>query len=103
MNILNLLKKINLKLDYKFYITNQITKPVGQIYSLIVEKLDGFKYKEDHCTTEHKSLLNTLTETKAKNKTTEIHILQMRDIIFSDVIRVATIEKINQELLISLK
>ena len=31
-----------MKLDYKFYITNQICKPVSQIYALVLEDLDGF-------------------------------------------------------------
>lgn len=29
-----------LKLDYKHYITNQISKPVGQVFALFIEKLD---------------------------------------------------------------
>ena len=32
-----------LKPDYSFYITNQIMKPVTQIFSLLLEDLDGFK------------------------------------------------------------
>ena len=55
------IREMGLKPDYKFYITNQIMKPVGQIYSLIVEKLDGFKYPENYYESKYKSLLNTLT------------------------------------------
>jgi len=33
-----------LKLDYKYYITNQISKPVGQIFALFIEKLDPKRY-----------------------------------------------------------
>lgn len=39
----------NLQLDYKHYITNQVQKPVCQIFGLTVEKLDqkyGFKHNE---------------------------------------------------------
>lgn len=39
------IKKNNLKPDYKFYITNQIMKPVTQIYSLVLEDLVEFKKK----------------------------------------------------------
>ena len=39
------IKKNNLKPDYKFYITNQIMKPVTQIYSLVLEDLISFKKK----------------------------------------------------------
>ena len=40
------IKDNNLKPDYKFYITNQIMKPVGQIYALIVEQLEGYNKPE---------------------------------------------------------
>ena len=33
--------------DYKFYITNQIMKPVCQIYALIVETLEGYNKGKD--------------------------------------------------------
>jgi DNA polymerase elongation subunit (family B) len=35
-----------LKLDYKYYITNQISKPVGQIFALFIEKLEPKRFKE---------------------------------------------------------
>lgn len=36
------IKKNNLKIDYNFYITNQIMKPILQLYSIIVEDLPGY-------------------------------------------------------------
>ena len=39
----NFIKKNKLKPDYKIYITNQIMKPVTQIYALVLEQLDIFK------------------------------------------------------------
>ena len=38
----NYIRQHNLKPDYEFYITNQIMKPVCQIYALSLEKLPGF-------------------------------------------------------------
>jgi DNA polymerase elongation subunit (family B) len=35
-----------LKMDYKYYITNQISKPVGQIFALFIEKLDSKRFKD---------------------------------------------------------
>ena len=78
-----------LKPDYKFYITNQIMKPVGQIYSLIVEKLDGFKYPENYYETKYKSLLSTLTPEKARNKINDLKFKEACEIVFGEVIRVA--------------
>jgi DNA polymerase elongation subunit (family B) len=36
----------NLKIDYGFYITNQIMKPVQQVFALVLEKIWGMQYKE---------------------------------------------------------
>jgi DNA polymerase elongation subunit (family B) len=35
-----------LSMDYEHYITNQLMKPISQLYSLILEDLKGFKHKE---------------------------------------------------------
>lgn len=37
------IKKNNVKIDYAFYITNQIMKPVSQLLSLRVEQIKGYK------------------------------------------------------------
>jgi len=87
------IKENGLKPDYKFYITNQIMKPVGQIYSLIVEKLDGFKYPDDYYDKKYKSLLNTMTPFKARNKINDIRFKDACDIVFGDVLRVANNRK----------
>ena len=79
----------DLKPDYKFYITNQIMKPVGQIYSLIVEKLDGFKYPKNYYESKYKSLLNTLTPEKARTKISDLRFKDACDIVFGEVLRVA--------------
>jgi len=87
------IKENGLKPDYKFYITNQIMKPVGQIYSLIVEKLDGFKYPDDYYDKKYKSLLNTMTPFKARNKINDIRFKDACEIVFGDVLRVANNRK----------
>jgi len=40
------IRENNLKPDYAFYITNQISKPVAQVFGLVVDQLPGVK-KED--------------------------------------------------------
>ena len=42
------IKENKLELDYKAYISNQILKPVSQIFELIIEKLDRFPYQLNH-------------------------------------------------------
>ena len=44
------IKEKNLKLDYAFYITNQLQNPVLQLYALILEQLDGYRKPADHWT-----------------------------------------------------
>ena len=39
------IKGKNLKLDYEFYITNQIMKPVTQIFNLLLEQMSMFNKK----------------------------------------------------------
>tara|TARA_B100001059_G_C17834999_1_gene587426 strand:+ start:887 stop:5902 length:5016 start_codon:yes stop_codon:yes gene_type:complete len=39
----NYIRENNIKPDYKIYITNQIMKPVTQIYALVLEQLKDFK------------------------------------------------------------
>ena len=83
----------SLKPDYRFYITNQIMKPVAQIYSLIVETLDGFKYAPDYYQKQYKTLLSTKTPEKAAEKIQNMRFNDTCDIVFGDTIRIAENKK----------
>lgn len=83
------IKENNLKPDYMFYITNQIMKPVAQIYSLIVENLKGFKYEKDYFEKKHKILLKEKTPEKALDKLNDLKFKETCSIIFGDIIRIA--------------
>ena len=61
----------NLKPDYLTYITNQIQKPVCQIYALIVEQLEGYKYHQSYFQDMFKRLEKEHGEQKALEKTTQ--------------------------------
>jgi DNA polymerase elongation subunit (family B) len=50
-------KEKGLKPDYAFYITNQIAKPVAQVFGLVVERLPGFKAKTKAKTPEEREAL----------------------------------------------
>ena len=89
------IRKNNLKPDYLFYITNQIMKPVVQIYSLDVEKLDGFKYNEGYYDEKLKYLLESKTEEKALKKIDELRNEDASDIVFGDILRKARNKKSN--------
>jgi len=38
----------NVKINYSFYITNQIMKPLQQVFALVLEKINDFKKKKGH-------------------------------------------------------
>jgi DNA polymerase elongation subunit (family B) len=73
--------------DYKFYITNQIMKPVCQIYSLILEDLEGFRKENNFYEKKYTFLLRTKTEEKANQKIIDMKMEDTCDIIFGDIIR----------------
>lgn len=50
------IKEKNLKPDYEFYITNQIMKPILQLYSLTMEEIDGYKKTSDYWEKEEEKL-----------------------------------------------
>ena len=83
------IKEHNIKPDYAFYITNQIMKPVAQIYSLIVEKLEGFQYSRDYYNKKYITLLRTKDKDKAKKKIEELKFKEASKIIFGEILRVA--------------
>ena len=88
------IKQNNIKPDYKFYITNQIMKPVGQIYALTVETLSGFKYDSEYYDRKYKEYLNKYDcPIKASNKVRDIKYNDASDIIFSEILRIANNRK----------
>ena len=68
------LKEMNLKPDYVFYITNQIAKPVAQVFGLVVEKLPGIK-------------LHTLNTVNSAKKRIEAREELACEMLFGDLIR----------------
>ena len=83
------IKKNSIKPDYKFYITNQIMKPVGQIYALTVENLPGYNKPKDYFDNKYNSLLSTKTPEKAAEKVKELRFNEATNLIFGEVLRVA--------------
>jgi DNA repair exonuclease SbcCD ATPase subunit len=60
-----------IKIDYSFYITNQIMKPVQQVFALVLEKMwimDGKKGKVDKLNMEIKKLKKTVDPEKLDDK-----------------------------------
>ena len=64
-----------LKIDYGFYITNQIMKPVAQIYSLVLFDIASFKRKS----TSFRNKLNTLMQNSDDHAKTMKKIQSLKD------------------------
>ena len=81
----------SLKPDYSFYITNQIMKPVGQIFSLIVETLPGFSKSNEYFKTRHKYYYNKYDQDEKKtiNKVTDEKMIEVSKLVFGEILRKA--------------
>lgn len=62
-------------------------KPVCQIYSLILEDLEGFRKENNFYEKKYTFLLRTKTEEKANQKIIDMKMEDTCDIIFGDIIR----------------
>ena len=81
-------KENNLKPNYLFYLTNQIMKPVSQIYELIVTKLEGYNKNQDFYDNELKRQLSAFEGNmkKALEKVSKMKKKEVQHLIFDDII-----------------
>ena len=82
--------KNKIKINYSFYITNQILKPVCQIYGLIVEHLDPcyrFPYEKNYYKKEFKKLLDNGKELdKTIKKVSDMREKMARQLLFDPIV-----------------
>jgi len=79
-----------LKIDYEFYITNQIMKPVQQVFALVLEKIPAFnrkmlsfnKYKN-----QIKSWRDTLPADKSEKKVEDLKNKEVKKLLFDDTLK----------------
>jgi DNA polymerase elongation subunit (family B) len=78
------IRKMGLKPDYEFYITNQIMKPVSQIYALVLETMPGYKKGVDYFKqTEEKLKVEKNGDIKkVKDRLCDLREGEVQDIIF---------------------
>jgi DNA polymerase elongation subunit (family B) len=81
-------KEHNLIPNYLFYITNQIMKPVSQIYELIVDKLEGYNKGDNYFHNTYFRLLDKFdgNELKARTKVSKLKQAEVKKLLFSDII-----------------
>ena len=80
----------NVKINYSFYITNQIMKPVQQLFALVLEDMTDFRRKKGLCT--WKNELAALKqeypdEEKYKDKEDALRNKQVKTLLFDPYLR----------------
>ena len=88
----NFIIENKLKPDYSFYITNQIMKPVTQIFSLLLEQMTAFKGTiKSNYEREYNKILKKYSDDdkKIKEKITNLRDSIVKKLIFEDSLRVS--------------
>jgi len=80
-----------LKPNYSFYITNQIMKPVAQLFGLVLEQMAAFRRKKARFLEELESVRSNWTESddKLQKKLDDMRFKEVRELIFDDYLRQA--------------
>ena len=83
------IKANNLKINYSHYITNQIMKPIQQLFALVLEKLSAFKKRKGHTLRVWKDELNKLKkdypdETQYQKKEQMLRNKEVKILLFDD-------------------
>ena len=98
------IKEKKLKINYGFYMTNQIMKPVQQVFALVLEKLADFKKKYGHSPSANSRIVwnNKLESLKSEYKDDEDTLVkkksalinkEVKTLLFDPFLRVATNKK----------
>jgi DNA polymerase elongation subunit (family B) len=86
----------NLKIDYSFYITNQIMKPVQQVFALVLEKIWEMQKKAGKIKKFQKdieSLKNSTPTDKFEDKLEQMRNKEVKAMLFDDYLRITQNEK----------
>ena len=95
------MRKHKLKPDYTFYITNQIMKPLMQIYALVLEQIPQFKSKMGNFKRTMRMLDRKYKNDPVKRESEEMKIrnAEVKKLIFSEALRQANNMKNGQRTL----
>jgi DNA polymerase elongation subunit (family B) len=84
------IKQANLKIDYSHYITNQIMKPVQQVFALVLEKMWKMKNKTAKITKfkrEVQELKKATPEDKFEDKLEKLKNSEVKTLLFDEFLR----------------
>lgn len=81
----------NLKPDYQFYITNQLLKPISQLFALCVTQISGYTLAPNYweqIDVELEGMPRYTDDKKRKTRITNLKMQQVKDILFDPYISV---------------
>ena len=80
-----------IKPNYSFYITNQIMKPVAQLFGLVLEQMAAFRRKKARFLQELSDVRSNWTESddKLQKKLDDLRFKEVKELIFDDYLRQA--------------
>ena len=81
------IKKNSIPLDYSFYISNQIMKPVQQVFALVLENMPEFKKKAVNFRAKLRNLKKTLEPDKFEKKEMDLRNTAVKNILFAPYLR----------------
>ena len=93
------IKQQKLKIDYSHYITNQIMKPVQQVFALVLEKMWEMKNKKGKITKfkrEVQELKKTTAENKFEEKLEKLKNSEVKALLFDEFLRETNNQKQGQ-------
>jgi len=74
--------------NYSFYITNQIMKPVQQVFALVLENINSFKRKKRNFQMKIETLKNSIDdEEKLQTKITDLKNKEVKALLFDKYLR----------------
>lgn len=80
--------KNKIRPNYSFYITNQIMKPVQQVFALVLEQIDSFKRKRRNFEMKIDTLKNTIDDKeKLENKISDLRNKEIKALLFDKYLR----------------
>jgi hypothetical protein len=85
-----------LKIDYSFYITNQIMKPVQQVFALVLEKIWEMQNKKSKIMKfkkEVETLRKTVDPEKFEDKLEQLKNKEVKALLFDEYLRETNNEK----------
>ena len=85
------IRKNKIKPNYTFYITNQIMKPVQQVFALVLEKMEKFKRKKNNFMMKIETLKQTMEDhEKCIAKINDLRNKEVKILLFDQYLRETT-------------